>query len=60
MTLPPESGPTFPGIKRKTEDNEVEVVKNSGIKTKIYGYQAVIIQLNGKEITFHKSHYLAT
>ena len=34
MTLPPESDPTFPRIKRKTEDNEVEVVKNSGINTK--------------------------
>lgn len=34
MTLPPESDPTFPGIKRQAEDNEVEVVKNSVIKTK--------------------------
>ena len=34
MTLLPECDPTLPEIKRETEDNEVEVVNNSGINTK--------------------------
>ena len=34
MTLTPEHYPTFSETKRETEDNELEVVNNSGINTK--------------------------